>query len=95
MGIVLHPARPLHAPTPPPSLDFEAWYRTLEGWADLDARAAERDALGQRAATLRRNALADGFVAEARALVEEMSTLLAGINVYVNKARQAGLPLPR
>lgn len=36
MGIVLHPDGPTHPATPPPSLDLEAWYRTLEGWAGLE-----------------------------------------------------------
>ena len=36
MGIVLHPDRPSHPPTPPPSLDFSAWYDTLQGWEGMD-----------------------------------------------------------
>ena len=36
MGIILTPDGPVHPPTPPPSLDFEAWYGTLDGWEGLD-----------------------------------------------------------
>ncbi|MGI9627824.1 MAG: MBL fold metallo-hydrolase [Longimicrobiales bacterium] len=36
MGILLNPEGPVHPPTPPPSLDLEAWYETLTGWAGLD-----------------------------------------------------------
>ncbi len=36
LGIVLAPGCPTYPPTPPPSLDVEAWVSTLEGLADLD-----------------------------------------------------------
>ena len=36
MGILLVPDGPVHPPTPPPTLNFHAWRRTLESWASLD-----------------------------------------------------------
>jgi hypothetical protein len=38
MGIILDPRAPTHPATPPPSVDLAAWYRTLEGWGDLEVR---------------------------------------------------------
>ena len=36
MGILLAPGGPVHPPTPPPTLNFQAWTDTLEGWSALD-----------------------------------------------------------
>ena len=41
-GVRIQPARTVMPPTPPPDLDVEAWYRTLE---EIERRAPERLAL--------------------------------------------------
>lgn len=75
------------------ALGDDPWLATPE--ADLDARAAEWRTLAERAAKLKKNALAETFIADSRVLVQDTTVLLRTINAYVSKARQAGLPLPR